>query len=156
VAELHWSEVAECEGAMPIAEKEERPDYGWMIFVTEDASSPGLYELQWQATGLDIDLVACDLSFAQKPIDFIAKTRDNPDFRDIPLGNGVYRQVEIELDLSDCFVDTKVCIVKDGECDSRYILRIGSGNLGVYPIIYGAQVDHLLDTLNEIVEDFAG
>jgi hypothetical protein len=144
--------LSEYAGLMPSSGTEVRPDFGWRIFVTEESPGPGLYELQWQATGLDIDLVACDLSFAQRTIDFIAKTRDNPDFRDIPLGNGIYKQVVTELELDDCFVDTKVRILKDGECDSRYFMRIGGGNLWFYPRIYGAQVDHLLDTLNEIIE----
>lgn len=136
------------------SKQENEPSHKWLIFVTEDGTRPGRHELQWQANGLTIDLVACDLSFAKTILEFIAKTRNNPDFRDIPLGDGRYRQVVTELELDECFVGTKVCFGKDGEYDCQYYMRIGSGNLRFCPVIYDAEVDQLVETLNEIVEDY--
>lgn len=85
-------------------------------------------------------------------MEFIAKTRSNPEFRDTPLGDGRYRRVVTELD--ECFVGTKVSFGKDGEYDCQYYMRIGSGNLRFCPVIHDAQVDQLVETLNEIVEDY--
>jgi hypothetical protein len=113
-----------------------------------------MYEVQWQATGVDVTLVTTDLSFAPKIVEFIAKTRDNPEFRDIPLGDGRYRHVVTELELNESFVDTRVCIGKNGEFGCRYYVRICSGHLRLLLIIDGTQVDHLLGTLNEVVESY--
>ena len=136
------------------SKQENEPTSSWFIVVTEDGTRPGRYELQWQTNGLTVDLVACDLSFAKTIVEFIAKTRNNPDFRDIPLGDGRYRRVVTELELDECFVGTKVCLGKDGEHDCRYYMRVGSGMLRFCSLIHDTQVDQLVKTLNEIVEDY--
>lgn len=126
----------------------------WDIFVDEDKPEEGLYEIHWQTPKISLTLTAKDLSFAKAITDFIIETRNNPNFRDAPLGNGKYRGLDKELDLSEYFVDTSICIGKNGEFDSRYYMRISSGKIWLRPDIWDLEIDGLLNTLNEIVEDW--
>ncbi len=137
-----------------MSEKNKKEKIFWDIFIGEDEPEEGLYEIQWQTPKFIIGLIATDLSFAKSIIDFIHETRNNPKFRDIPLGNGRYRSLVKELDLSKYFVDTSICIGKNGEFDSRYYISIKSGQLWLRPDISGLEIDSLLETLNEIVEDW--
>ena len=126
----------------------------WDVHVREDKPEKGLYEIQWQTPKISIQLIAKDLSFAKSIIDFIDETRNNSNFRDIPLGNGVYERLIKELDLSQYFVDTSICIGKDGEFDSSYYMRISSGQVWIGTDICDKEIDSFLETLNEIVEDW--
>ena len=130
--------------------EQDRPDpppRRWDVIVSEDDSTASHFEVQWQAPALTVTLIARDLTFARRAIDFIAKTRDNPKFRDIPLGGGMYRAVVTELDLSDSFVDTSVCLGKDGMEDCRYYMRVRSGKVWLRPDIHSQDVERLVDTL---------
>jgi len=135
---------------MPNSEITDQDTAKWDVFLNEDRSTNGLFEVQWQTPKISINLIAKDLSFAKKIIDFIGETRNNPKFRDIPHGNGSYKSVEKELDLSECFINTSFCIGKDGEFDSRYYIRIRSGQIWLRPDIWNSEVDAFLETLHEI------
>ena len=72
-------------------------------------------------------MTATDLSFAQRILAFIEETRDNPAFRDVHLGDGVYRRMsEKSIDLSSCFAGTPFVFQKPGEYDASYAVRIAT------------------------------
>ena len=95
--------------------------------------------------------------FAKRIIAFVAETRGNPAFRDEHTGGGVYRRMpEKSVDLSSSFPASRVVLIKDGECDSSYILRVEP-----CPTFSGAlqlsdeQLDAMLDSLREVLDDYA-
>lgn len=137
---------------MPDSQKNEIND--WEIFINEDKPEYGLYEIQWQTPKLSINLIAQDLSFAQRTIDFIHETQNHPKYRDEPLGNGRYRSLVTELDISEYFVNTSIIIGKDGEFDSKYYLRIRSGRLWLRPDISDFEIDRFVEILHKIVGDW--
>jgi hypothetical protein len=126
------------------------------IFVTEDEHGGGLASVQFQLPALTITLAARDLLFAKKIIAFVAETRGNPAFRDEHIGGGVYRHMpEKSVDVSSSFPASRVVLVKDGEYDSSFILRIEpcpsfSGALE----LHDEQLDAMLDSLQEILHDY--
>jgi hypothetical protein len=116
----------------------------------EDKPTPGLYEVQWQAGAVSVELIAKDLVFADKVAAFIADTRRSPAHRDIPLADGRFRAVVTELDLSESFLNATVCLGKDGSEDSRYYSRIRSGSLWLRLEIRDLEVDAFLQTLGDV------
>src|SRR4051812_25317424 len=95
------------------------------VFVTDDTPETGVFSVQFQLSSITITFTAEDLLFAQRFLDFVSDTRANPAYRDVRIGKGTYRTMpEKSVDLSSSFRDTKVVLLKDGEGDSTYILRI--------------------------------
>lgn len=98
-------------------------------FVTENDPGPGRHSVQWQFTGFMITCVALDLSFARELTAFVAETRANPAYRDIPLGKGLYRYMpEKSIDLSHHFLNLEFKVWKLGEWDHGYLVRISPGS----------------------------
>jgi hypothetical protein len=93
--------------------------------------------------------------FAQRFLDFVSETRANPAYRDAHIGNGVYRTMpEKSVDLSSSFCDTQVVLLKDGEYDSSYILRIApSRSCSMIFHIYDDGLDALLGSIQNIIDD---
>src|SRR5947207_2237991 len=101
------------------------------VFVEAKARSPKRYSVQVQVPAITLTIPARDLTFAVRAVDFVAATRDNPKFRDKPIGGGRYRRMPEKLvDLSDSFIRTSVTLQKDGEFDDRYFVRIASSRKG--------------------------
>ncbi len=125
------------------------------VFVTEDKPETGLFSVQFQLSVTTITFTAEDLLFAQRFLDFVSETRANPAYRDAHVGNGVYRTMpEKSVDLSSSFRDTKVVLVKDGEYDSTYVLRIEpSTSCSMLFKIYDDQLDALLGRIQNIIDD---
>ena len=95
------------------------------ILVTEDEHEGGFLSVQFQLPAITMTLAARDLLFAKRIIAFVAETRGNPAFRDAHIGGGVYRHMpEKSIDLSSSFPDSRVLLVKNGEFDSSFILRV--------------------------------
>jgi hypothetical protein len=132
-------------------------DSDWChIFVTEDKHEGGLLSVQFQLPAITMTLAARDLLFAKKTIAFVAETRGNPAFRDAHIGGGVYRHMpKKSIDLSSSFPGSRVLLIKNGEFDSSFILRVEpcstfSGMLD----LHDAQLDAMLDSLQEIIDDY--
>ncbi len=95
-----------------------------LTFCTPDDHHIGRYKIQWQFPYLTITCTSINLGFAQAILDFVAETRNNPKYRDTPLGNGLYRYMdEKSIDLSQYFQDVQFRFEKIGEFDSGYWLR---------------------------------
>jgi hypothetical protein len=130
--------------------------YRCEVFVTEDKQGTGVFSVQFQLRSITITFTAGDLLFAQRFLDFVSETRANPAYRDAKIGNGVYRTMpEKSVDLSSSFCDTKVVLLKDGEYDSSYVLRIEpSTSCSMVFHIYDDQLDALLGSIQNIVDDY--
>ena len=130
---------------------------GWcQVFVTEVVPGACLYSVQFQLPALTVTMVARDLLFAAKLIEFVEETRGNPDFRDVHLGGGRYRRTpETSVDLSASFPETGVVLIKDGESDSRFFLRVEPcASFWTTIDFCDGQVDALLDGLKEVIDEF--
>ena len=125
------------------------------VFVTEDKPETAVFSVQFQLSSITITFVAEDLLFVQGILDFVSETRANPAYRDAHIGNGVYRTMaEKSVDLSSSFRDTKVVLLKDGEHDSTYVLRIApSTSCSMLFHIYDEQLDALVGSLQNIIDD---
>jgi hypothetical protein len=125
------------------------------VFVTEDKERTGVFSVQFQLDSITITFTAGDLLFAQRILDFVSETRANPAYRDAEIGNGVYRTMpEKSVDLSSSFCDTKVVLLKDGEYDSGYVLRITpSKSCAMILDIYDERLDALLSGIQDIVDE---
>ena len=126
------------------------------VFVTEDKPETGAFSVQFQLPSITITFTSEDLLFAQRFLDFVSETRANPAYRDVHIGNGVYRTMpEKSVELSSSFRDTKVVLLKDGEYDSTYILRIApSTSCSMIYKIYDNQLDVLLGSIQNIIDDY--
>ena len=126
------------------------------VFVTEDKPETGVFSVQFQLSSISITFVAEDLLFVQRILDFVSETRANPAYRDAHIGNGVYRTMpEKGVDLSSSFRDTKVVLLKDGEHDSTYVLRMApSMSCSMLFHIYDDQLDALLGSIQNIIDDY--
>jgi hypothetical protein len=111
--------------------------------------------VQFQLPSITITFTAGDLLFAQRFLDFVSDTRANPAYRDAHIGNGVYRTMpEKSVDLSSSFCDTQVVLLKDGEHDSSYILRIApSRSCSMIFNICDDGLDALLGSIQNIIDD---
>ena len=125
-------------------------------FVIEDELETGKFSVQFQLPAITVAFTANDLLFAQRFLDFVSETRANPVYRDAHIGNGVYRHMpEKSVDLSSSFRDTKGLLLKGGEYDSSYILRIApSASFSMIFDICDEQLDALLGSLQEIIDDY--
>ncbi len=132
-------------------------DSDWChIFVTEDEHEGGVLSVQFQLPAITMTLAARDLLFAKRIIAFVAETRGNPAFRDAHIGGGVYRHMpEKSIDLSSSFPDSRVLLLKNGEFDSSFILRVEpcSTFSGILDL-HDEQLDAMLDSLQEIIDDY--
>jgi len=130
--------------------------YTWHVFVSEDKPADGLFSVQFQLPAITITFTAENLLFARRILDFVAETRANPAFRDPHLGNGVFRHMpEKSIDLSASFRDTRIVLLKNGEYDSSYVLRIApSSSLALIFDISDERLDALLDSLKDIIDDY--
>lgn len=128
------------------------------VFVTEDEPETGVFSAQFRLSSITITLTAQDVLFAQRFLDFVSETRANPAYRDTRIGNGVFRTMpEKSIDLSSSFRDTKVVVLKDGEGDSTYVLRIApSASCSIICDIYDDQLDALLGSMRNIIDDHGG
>jgi len=127
------------------------------IFVTEDTPHEGLYSVNFQFPTFWMTLIAANLSFALHIVEFVTETRGNPDYRDIPLGNGVYRRYtpHKSVDLSSSFLGTHLTLGKDGDADDRYTISvIASPEFKMGFRIDGQVLDDFLDSIREVVEDY--
>ena len=132
-------------------------DSDWChIFVTEDEHEVGVLSVQFQFPAITMTLAARDLLFAKRIIAFVAETRGNPAFRDAHIGDGVYhRMPEKSVDLSSSFPGSRLLLLKNGEFDSSFFLRIEpcSTFLGVVDI-HDEQLDAMLNSLQEIIDEY--
>ena len=112
--------------------------------------------MQFQLPAITVTFTAKDLLFAQRFLDFVSETRANPVYRDAQIGNGVYRHMqEKSVDLSSPFRDTNLVLLKNGEFDSSYILRIApSTSCAMIFDICDEQLDALLGSIQEIIDDY--
>jgi hypothetical protein len=126
------------------------------VFVTEDKPETGVFSVQFQLSSITITFTAEDLLFAQRFLDFVSETRANPAYRDARIGKGAYRHMpEKSVDLSSSFRDAKVVLLKDGEGDSIYILRIApSTSCSMTFHIYDDQLDALLGGIQNIIDEY--
>ena len=124
------------------------------IYVTEKTESPETWEVQFQFRLLMVTVTANSLSFAQQILAFVDETRNNPEFRDTPLGGERYRTMsEKSIDLSNCFTATPFVFAKNGEYDSSYVLRIGSmTNLRMLLEIQDALLDAFMGSLRDVMD----
>jgi hypothetical protein len=133
---------------------------GWnmlsiLTFVTENEQGPGRHGVQGQFPGFTINCVALDLSFAQEIRDFVAETRANPGYRDISLGEGKYRHMpEKSVDRSPHFSDLEFRMLKLGDCDHGYLVRISARpQFWLSFELHEKQLDDFLEGLCEVVEN---
>ncbi len=127
------------------------------IFCTPDDHHIGRYTIGLQFPYLTINCTSINLGFAQAILDFVAETRNNPMYRDTPLGNGVYRYMnEKSIDLSQYFQDVQFRFEKIGEFDSGYLLRFACADaLWLWVEMNSPEmVDLFVDGINEIVNDY--
>lgn len=98
------------------------------IFETDDPRGLGQHGIQWQFSHFTIDCLVIDLSFARRILDFVCETRENPIYRNVHLGEGVFRHIpEMTVDLTCCFSGIQFQIWKIGEWDHGYSFRISTG-----------------------------
>ncbi len=124
------------------------------IFVTENEHGPGRHGIQWQFPGFMATCIAVDLSFARQFTAFVAETRANTTYRDIPLGKGQYEYMpEKSLDLSDRFLDLEFKVWELGEWDHGYLVRISRGpDLSISFELHDNELDDFLAGLAQFVE----
>lgn len=87
----------------------------------------------------------------------MAETRNNPKYRDTPLGNGVHRYMDTKaLDLSEHFQDLQLTLEKLGESDHSYFLRYKCANQLslVVELRTPELVDSFVDGIRDIVDDY--
>src|SRR5579872_3567000 len=96
------------------------------IFVSEDTPQEGLYSVNLQFPTFSMTLIAANLSFARHIVEFLTETRGNPNYRDIHLGNGVYRRYtrHKSVDLSSSFRGTHLTLGKVGDADDSYTISV--------------------------------
>lgn len=128
------------------------------IFVTENRPSVGQYEVQFQFPAFTATLPANNLAFAKQILEFVEKTKENPEFRDIPLGGGVYRHMpEASIDVSPCFSGTTFVFQKLGEYDTSYTVRITSpSGLRLHFDIHDEQLIAFVQSLRDLTNDSEG
>ena len=123
------------------------------IFIAEDTPTVGSLQVQFQFPTFALTLIARDVSFAQRILDFVSETKGNPDYRDLNLGDGRYRCMpEKTIDLSASFPESTFVIEKDGEFNDSYVFRVAS------PAGLCLQFDirgELLETLVEVLRDIS-
>jgi hypothetical protein len=126
-----------------------------LTFITEDEHGPGRHGVQWQFPGFVITCVALDFSFAQKLRDFVAETRANPAYRDIPLGAGKYQHMpEKCIELAPYFSDVEFTVSKLGEWDHGYLISISARpQFSISFELHEQDLDDFLDGLKEFVEN---
>lgn len=122
-------------------------------FCTPDEDRPGTYEIQWQFPQFTITCRSTNLGFAQAIQDFVSETRNNPKYRDTPLGDGVYHCMdEKSIDLSQYFHAVQLRFQKSGESDHRYVLRYECADgLAIVVDLDDKVVDEFMDGINDIV-----
>jgi len=120
-------------------------------FVTENKRSDW-HDIQWQLRDFTISCVARDLLFSGEILAFVAETRANPAYRDIPLGKGMYRHMpEKRIDLSYHFVEVKFELWKLGKYNHGYLLRVAADqSLWISIELHERELDDFLDGLREI------
>ena len=125
------------------------------IFVTENKTEAGSFSVQFQFPAITMTLVARDLLFAKRIIAFVTETRCNPVFRDAHIGGGVYRHIpEKSIDLSSSFPHSRVLLVKNGEYESGFVMRIEPCSTFSGCIAIHDELEAMLDALREIADDY--
>ena len=125
---------------------EKRVPY-WDTFVDKVGD---FYEIQIQSPGLTFDLLCKDLSFAEKVLEFIEKTRGISEYFNTQSEDGTWTSNTQELCLNKFFKSTKVSIVHFGEYDSSYILRVKNKPLRIILSLNDSQIDSFIGVLKYI------
>src|SRR5262245_14664135 len=127
----------------------ERKMLSLLTFVTENEHGPGRHGVQWQFRGVTITCVARELSFAHEIRNFVAETRANPAYRDRPIGEGKYRHMpEKCINLSPYFLDVEFTMLKLGEWDHGYLIRISPrSQFSISFELHEKELDEFLDGL---------
>jgi hypothetical protein len=127
------------------------------VFVTDKDPPEIGFSVQWQFPNVTISLDALNLLFARHIVDFIAKTRRNPEFRDHHLGGGRYRRIPTkQIDVSSSFKGATVVVEKDGEFDDSFVIRVThTPSISLIFDVQDHYLDALVESLRQIVEDYA-
>lgn len=123
-------------------------------FVTPDEAVENRWEIQWQFPTFTLTVTATSHLFAEQILAFVAETRGNPQYRDIPLGGGVYRHMdEKSVDLSPYLENACFKLRKSGESDHGYSLDLASQSLHLRFELHNDALDAFLDGIEDIAED---
>jgi len=125
------------------------------LFIEQLETDASSWLIQFQFSGITVNLQATSLSFLNDMSKFIHETTDNPAYRDREVASGIYRTMqEKSCTLSNCF-DIPVTIVKDGEYDDSYVMRVelSSGNW-VHIDIRGKNLIELIAELDTAIDEW--
>lgn len=128
-----------------------------LTFCLPDKEWSGKYQIQWQFPHFTVTSTSHDLTFARQILDFVADTRNKPQYRDTPLGAGVYRYMdEKSVDVSASFEQVQIKLEKWGESDHGYLLRIDCADrLSLVVDLRDQEViDAFVDGMKDIVDDY--
>jgi len=126
------------------------------LLITESSENSGGWTVTLQLKNVSINLHAVSLSFLQKLLEFFRETLNNSAYRDEESKPGYFRTMpEKSCDLADYF-QTHLSIVKDGEFDDRYFVRLSlnKDNSVTFTLPGKDMINALEAALEQAIEDW--